>query len=109
MIVSFQWNPRNDFKKGPNLDTQTNMEVVSCRFLICLINFSIQIGASNASWARRFGILFQVADLSPIHFRILSATDGTKLDLNIGFNQGLVVLIQGQIYNPVFSRQNCAD
>ncbi len=28
-----------------------------------------------------------------------SATDGTKLDLNIGF-QGLA-LIQGQIYNPV--------
>ena len=32
----------------------------------------------------------EVADLSPIHFRKQSATDGTKLDLNIGgFHQGL--------------------
>ena len=30
----------------------------------------------------------KVADLSPLHFRKQSATDGTKLDLKIGF-QGL--------------------
>ena len=45
--------------------------------------------------------LFKVANLSPIHFRKLSATDGTKLDLNIGDSPGFGGLIQGQIYNPV--------
>ena len=42
----------------------------------------------------------KVADLSPIHFRSLSATKPQMvlMDLNIGF-QGLA-LIQGQIYNP---------
>ena len=43
----------------------------------------------------------KVADLSPIFFRKESATDGTKLDLNIGETQGLAALIQGQIYNTV--------
>ena len=28
--------------------------------------------------------IFKIADLSPIHFRKQSATDGTKPDLNIG-------------------------
>ena len=39
--------------------------------------------------------MFKVADLSPVHFRKQTATDGTKLDLNIGFHQGLAALIQG--------------
>ena len=42
-----------------------------------------------------------MTDLSLLHFPKLLATDGTKPDLNIGF-QGLA-LIQGQIYNPVFA------
>ena len=32
---------------------------------------------------------YKVADLSPKHLRKRSATDGTELDLNIGFHQGL--------------------
>ena len=42
----------------------------------------------------------KVANLSSIHLRKLSATDGTKPDPNIGF-PGFGGLIQGQIYNPV--------
>ena len=41
---------------------------------------------------------FFIGRFVPRHFRKRSATDGTKLDLNIGF-QGLA-LIQGQICNP---------
>ncbi len=41
----------------------------------------------------------KVADLSPIHSRKLSATDGTY-GSKYWWNQGLA-LIQGQIYNPV--------
>ena len=33
------------------------------------------------------------------HFRKLSAADGTKPNLNIGFQ--VLALIQGQIYDPV--------
>ena len=43
-----------------------------------------------------WGFKFKVADLSPIHFRKLSATDGTKLDLNIGVSPGVWLCI----YNP---------
>lgn len=35
----------------------------------------------------------KIADVSPRHFGKQSAKDGTKLDLNIGF--------QGHIYNPL--------
>ena len=47
----------------------------------------------------------KVADLSPNNIlRKQSATDGTKLDLNIGGSPGFGGLIQGeQIYNPVGS------
>ena len=47
---------------------------------------------------KKRNVELKVADLSPRHSGKQSATDGTKLDLNIGF-QGLA-LIQGQIYNP---------
>ena len=40
----------------------------------------------------------KLADLSP--FRKESATDGTKLDLNIGETRVKGGLIQSQIYNP---------
>ena len=45
---------------------------------------------------------FKVADLSPIHFRKQSATDGTKLDSKKSvFPPGFGGLIfRGQIYNP---------
>ena len=42
----------------------------------------------------------KVADLSPIHLRKLSATDGTKLDLNIGESIVWRLDFSGQIYNP---------
>ncbi len=53
---------------------------------------------SSASWP----LQLKVADLSPIHFRKLSATDGTYKS-KYWWNQGLAGfggLIQGQIYNP---------
>ena len=46
--------------------------------------------------------IFEVVDLSPLHFRKQAATDGTVWDLNIGVSPGFGGLIQGQIYNPAF-------
>ena len=47
-----------------------------------------------------WGFKFKVADLSPIHFRKLSATDGTKLDLDIGVSPGVWLCIYKPAVDP---------